>query len=610
MSPNVAVARPKTRLAAVSVLLSALTVSGTVLVEAGAQAGTLTTAASSSTTTLTTRAVRDTVVAKARPATSYGRSHTLRLGRGRQGLVAFSMPATPAGTTLQSGSVCVVPTRKAHGRVVVFTAGSGWSETTTWRSRPVVTGKRLGASHGRLRKAHRSCVSVSRAALVQGASEFRLASTRRGVRLASRELKAWAPTLTLRFAPRADEAPAPGDPTATPTDEPTVTPTDEPTTAAPTTAAPTTAAPTTASPPQLRRPQLRRPLLRPRRLRPRRLRTTAAPTTAAPTTSAPDLGIVNHLVVGSSALEALPMNGTGWTTLLSTANGSTGSVNLADQNNTNAGRVLASALVYARTGNASYRDKVVGQLKQVDASTLTDARVLSVARQLAGYAMAADLVGYRDPAFVSFMSGMRTRYIGNHGAWTALTQTSEVTANNWGAWALTSRIAIDIYVGDDADLARSAKVFRGFLGDAPPTPASSATADFDASYACGSLATWVPINPAGCGDKDGAIVEDISRTARLYPTIDDTGRTYSWEVLGARDAQRQDARRSGYGGVWQWSDKALLRAASSPERHGGYAPRYTKTSTCPGGQQGLRGGHGPVNPAGHGRQFGFTDWLP
>ena len=46
------------------------------------------------------------------------------------------------------------------------------------------------------------------------------------------------------------------------------------------------------------------------------------------------------------------MNGTGWTTLLSTANGSTGSVNLADQNNTNAGRVLASALVYARTGNA------------------------------------------------------------------------------------------------------------------------------------------------------------------------------------------------------------------------------------------------------------------
>ena len=40
MSPNVAVARPKTRLAAVSVLLSALTVSGTVLVEAGAHAGT------------------------------------------------------------------------------------------------------------------------------------------------------------------------------------------------------------------------------------------------------------------------------------------------------------------------------------------------------------------------------------------------------------------------------------------------------------------------------------------------------------------------------------------------------------------------------------------
>ena len=320
---------------------------------------------------------------------------------------------------------------------------------------------------------------------------------------------------------------------------------------------------------------------------------------------------MNHLVVGSSALEALPMSGTGWTTLLSTANGSTGSVNLADQNNTNAGRVLASALVYARTGNASYRDKVVGQLKQVDAGTLTDARVLSVARQLAGYAMAADLVGYRDPAFVSFMSGMRTRYIGNHGAWTALTQTSEVTANNWGAWALTSRIAIDIYVGDDSDLARSAKVFRGFLGDRSAYAGFKRTADFDASYACGSLATWVPINPAGCGDKDGAIVEDISRTEGSYPTIDDTGRTYSWETLGAAMLSAKMLAGHGYAGVYDWSDKALLRAAQFEQRHGGYAPLYTNNQNVPWMVNKAYGVHmGPLNPAGYGRQFGFTDWLP
>ena len=87
-----------------------------------------------------------------------------------------------------------------------------------------------------------------------------------------------------------------------------------------------------------------------------------------------------------------------------TADGGLGSVNLADQNNTNAGRVMAAALVYARTGSSAYRTKVVKQLAAVPHARLGNARVLSVGRQVAGYAIAADLVDYQSPHFRRWMS--------------------------------------------------------------------------------------------------------------------------------------------------------------------------------------------------------------
>jgi hypothetical protein len=180
---------------------------------------------------------------------------------------------------------------------------------------------------------------------------------------------------------------------------------------------------------------------------------TAAPTASpTPTVSAPT-GALPSLLMDNAELMALPTTGMPWTSMLTVAEGDLGAPDLANQDNTNAGRTLAAALVYARTGETAYRDDVVAQLRQVATANMTGARVLSVSRQVAGYAIAADLVGYRDPAFVTFMTNIRTRNIGNHGRWYALTQTSEDTANNWGAWALASRIAASRYVRDTADVA-------------------------------------------------------------------------------------------------------------------------------------------------------------
>lgn len=337
----------------------------------------------------------------------------------------------------------------------------------------------------------------------------------------------------------------------------------------------------------------------------------ASAATTAATQTTTSVTERKYLTVDAAALLQLPTSGTAWTNMLNVANGSLGAPNLADQDNTNAGRTLAAALVYARTGKTSYRDKVVAQLRRVGPDTLVGAKVLSVGRQLAGYATAADLVGYRDPTFVAFMSDMRTRKIGGHSRWYALTQTSEDTASNWGAWALSSRIAISAYLGDTNDLARAANVFRGFLGDRSAYAGFRPTSEFDQTWVCGPTAGWVPINPVECGDKAGAIVEDISRSAGAYPSIDKVGRMYSWETLGGATLSAKILSRHGYPDVYSWSDRALLRAATFMHRNGGYAPEYGANQHIPWLINKAYGvALGPVNAARYGRQYGYTDWLP
>jgi hypothetical protein len=303
------------------------------------------------------------------------------------------------------------------------------------------------------------------------------------------------------------------------------------------------------------------------------------------------------------------MSGTAWTNLLSAANKHSSTVDLANQDSTHAAETFAAALVYARTGDAAQRNHVISVLQKVPGSSLSSARVLSVGRQLGGYVMAADLVGYRDPAFVSYVAGMRTKNIGNHGRWTTISGTSENSANNWGTWAMATRIAISSYVGDKTDLARAATVFRGYTGDAKAYAGFQESSEFDPTWACGGDA-WVPINPASCGDRAGAIVEDISRSGGSYPTIDGTGIMYSWEVMGGLTMSARLLERAGYPDVWQWGDRALLRAATFLLDHGGYAPPYRVNQHIPhviNNEYGVK--LGPVAAAGHGRQYGFSDWL-
>ena len=134
---------------------------------------------------------------------------------------------------------------------------------------------------------------------------------------------------------------------------------------------------------------------------------------------------------------------------------------------------------------------------------------LGIARGVAPLALAADLVGYRDPAWVLWISKLRT-WSNPDRAYT-LNSTQELRPNNWGSHAGAGRIAVDLYLGDTIDLARAAKVFKGYLGDR----ASYAGFKFgDLEWQSNSLSP-VGINPKGATKNgvnvDGIIPDDMRR---------------------------------------------------------------------------------------------------
>jgi hypothetical protein len=329
--------------------------------------------------------------------------------------------------------------------------------------------------------------------------------------------------------------------------------------------------------------------------------------TDPPAPPAPPRTARDYLIISGAELQALPTSGAPWDALLAVADGDLGKPNWAARDNTNAGRTVGAALVYARTNRPQYRAKVVDVLRDLPDARMRGADVLSLSRQLAGYVIAADLVDYRDPELLALLGDLRVRQLGGHGRWHSLAQTSEDTASNWGAWATASRLAASLFVNDSADVGKVARIFRGFTGDRSAHTFAK-TEDFDPAWTC-EANEWVPINPPSCGELSGALVEDISRS-KSSTKADDVGRTYSWETLGGATMTAQLLALAGHPDVYDWDEQALLRAAKFLHRNGGYPPKFSVNQYIPWALERPYGEDlGPKQPAGFGRMFGFTDWL-
>jgi hypothetical protein len=301
---------------------------------------------------------------------------------------------------------------------------------------------------------------------------------------------------------------------------------------------------------------------------------------------------------------SLPTSGTAWAALKARADLAVGTPNLSNQDDPNDVTALAKALVYARTGDTRYRNEVITMLKAA-VGTEYPGDALGIARGVAPLVLSADLVGWRDPAWMSWLSRLRTWANPDRG-YTLIT-IHEKRPNNWGTHAGAGRIAADLYLGDMTDLARAARVFRGYLGDRSSY----------ASFTYGSDLTWqanplapVGINPAGASiagvTLDGILPDDMRRGGSR-PVVGDLGQSYTWEALQGTLLQAELLSRNGYA-AWDWQDRAILRAFSRihvlgypaegddrwqpwlvNRRYGTSFPASTSTTA--------------------GKSFGYTDWL-
>lgn len=261
------------------------------------------------------------------------------------------------------------------------------------------------------------------------------------------------------------------------------------------------------------------------------------------------------ILTSGPELATLPTSGVSWANLEAQANASAGVPNLADQTDSVNVRVLAKALVYARTGIESYRTQVIDACMAA-IGTENGGSALALGRELAAYVLAADLVGIpaaEDTTFRAWLRQVLTKSLGGR----SLVSTHEDRPNNWGTQCGSSRLAVAAYLDDRHELARAAAVFHGYVGDV--------TAYNDFKY--GDL-DWQAnatqpkgINSVGTilnGENvDGVLPDDQRRAGGFaWPPPHEN---YVYEGLQGALLQAIILWRAGYD-VWNWEDQALLRA--------------------------------------------------
>ncbi len=408
--------------------------------------------------------------------------------------------------------------------------------------------------------------------------------------------KAPDPTPAPTTAPTPTPEP-PTAPTPAPTAQPTPAPTAQPTPAPTATPAPTprpTASPTPA--PTARPTATPAPTVAPTPA------PTVAPSPTPPPTSAPPAS--GQILVSRSTLLGLPTSGTAWNALKARADLPAAAPNLSNQDDPNDVTALAKALVYARTGIASYRSDVITMLRAA-VGTEYPGDALGIARGVAPLALAADLVGYRDAAWMSWLSKLRTWANPDRG-WTLISM-HEKRPNNWGTHAGAGRIAVDLYLGDTADLARAARVFQGYLGDR--SAYASFTYGDDLSWQVNRSAP-VGVNPRGATvsgvNVDGVLPDDMRRGGSAT-SVGDLGQSYTWEALQGVLLQAELLSRAGYP-AWGWSDRAILRAFTRINALGYPAAGDDRWQPWLLNE---RYGTSFAQPTTStpGKSFGFADWL-
>ena len=301
-------------------------------------------------------------------------------------------------------------------------------------------------------------------------------------------------------------------------------------------------------------------------------------------------------------MAGLPTSGPAWQGVLTWAAKTASSPTVSDQDDPDNVVVLAQALVYARTGDQVMRSQVLTALGKVQTSSI--GRALALGRELGAYVLAADYIGYRDPAFVAWVSRMRT--VATSGGPSSLVKCHEQRPNNWGSWCGASRVIADLYLGDTTDLAKAVDVWRGWLGD------RSAYAGFsygDTSWQA-DPSKPVAINPVGATKGghsiDGVLPDDQRRGGGF--TWPPPCENYVHEALQGVTLALAVLAENGVD-LWDDSDAAAVRAfawlydvadcpASGDDSGNPWVPNHYAGTSFPA-----------TSPTSPGKGWGFQDWL-
>ena len=306
------------------------------------------------------------------------------------------------------------------------------------------------------------------------------------------------------------------------------------------------------------------------------------------------LELVLGIWISQNEINQLPTSGAAWSNVVSWANMNV-SPNISDQNNQGDVVTLAKALVWAKTGVG--RDDVIDRCLSA-INTENGGRTLALGRNLIGYVLAADIIGWHDPTFVNWVDTVRFEELDGR----TLISTHEDRPNNWGTHAGASRIAADLYIGDLDDLEQAALVWKGWCGDLSSYDGHEFSSPF--CWHSSGDGQYRGINPAGTA-WDGVLPDDQRRSGSCPPNF--TCENYVREALQGVLASAIMLERAGYP-MSDWEDQAILRAANRWDDEGCDYPsddewepwviNYLYNTNFPA-----------TNGATPGKNVGFTDWT-
>lgn len=317
--------------------------------------------------------------------------------------------------------------------------------------------------------------------------------------------------------------------------------------------------------------------------------------------------------ISEAELAGLPTSGPAWEEIYRIANTDFG-VAVGGHNDNHDVFTLAQALVAARLHDENLKRKVVANLLSAIGSE-GRGNSLSISRNLASYVIAADVIDFRefDPAsesrFRSWVAKMITIEHGRSGcgpSGCSIPAKQEDRPNNHGTMAGASRAAACLYLGDLAQLQRTALVFKGYLGD------RQAYAHF--SY--GDL-SWqedpakpVGINPVGAVKSgrpiDGVLPDDQRRGGHFtWPPVKER---YVYEGLQGAVVLATILSRAGFD-VWNWEDQALLRAFRWLYSQCSFPAQGDDLFQLPLIDSAYGTDYWDGQPVGHGKNMGWTSWT-